>query len=335
MIKRILASLLAVLLLLFSFTSCDVSQFLNDLLTESTSESTTEQQEELQPPAPGSYFEAHFIDVGQADSALVICDGFTMLIDAGNPDDDDIIIDYLEQYNVTHLNYVIATHPHSDHYGAFTSVLSHVTIDTVYSPFNVTDVSGFNRFLNYVHYTKRNQVIVPEIGEQFYLGAARVTVLGPLRTDYEDINNTSIVLRIEYGDLAFLFAGDMEGEAELELIKTGVNLKADVIKVGHHGSYSSSWYQFLRAVQPTYGVISCGRNNEYGHPHESVLSRYRDADVKLYRTDMQGHIVCRSDDGKTLTFTTQMNPDANTNPTAAKEDTSYLPTYLYYEEQND
>ena len=333
--KRILASLLAVLLLLFSFTSCDVSQFLNDLLTESTSESTTEQQEELQPPAPGSYFEAHFIDVGQADSALVICDGFTMLIDAGNPDDDDIIIDYLEQYNVTHLNYVIATHPHSDHYGAFTSVLSHVTIDTVYSPFNVTDVSGFNRFLNYVHYTKRNQVIVPEIGEQFYLGAARVTVLGPLRTDYEDINNTSIVLRIEYGDLAFLFAGDMEGEAELELIKTGVNLKADVIKVGHHGSYSSSWYQFLRAVQPTYGVISCGRNNEYGHPHESVLSRYRDADVKLYRTDMQGHIVCRSDDGKTLTFTTQMNPDANTNPTAAKEDTSYLPTYLYYEEQND
>ena len=335
MIKRILASLLAVILLLFCFTSCDVSQFLNDLLAESTSESTTEQQEELQPPAPGSYFEAHFIDVGQADSALVICDGFTMLIDAGNPDDDDIIIDYLEQYNVTHLNYVIATHPHSDHYGAFTSVLSHVTIDTVYSPFKVTDVSGFNRFLNYVHYTKRNQVIVPEIGEQFYLGAARVTVLGPLRTDYEDINNTSIVLRIEYGDLAFLFTGDMEGEAELELLKTGVNLKADVIKVGHHGSYSSSWYQFLRAVQPTYGVISCGRNNEYGHPHESVLSRYRDADVKLYRTDMQGHIVCRSDDGKTLTFTTQMNPDANTNPTAAKEDTSYLPTYLYYEEQND
>ena len=337
MMKRILASLLAALLLLFSFTSCDASQVINDFLAQIAPEgsTTTESEIELPEVLPGSYFEAHFIDVGQADSALVICDGFTMLIDAGNPDDDDIIIDYLEQYNVTHLNYVIATHPHSDHYGAFTSVLSHVTIDTVYSPFKVTDVSGFNRFLNYVHYTKRNQVIVPEIGEQFYLGAARVTVLGPLRTDYEDINNTSIVLRIEYGDLAFLFTGDMEGEAELELLKTGVNLKADVIKVGHHGSYSSSWYQFLRAVQPTYGVISCGRDNEYGHPHESVLSRYRDADVKLYRTDMQGHIVCRSDDGKTLTFTTHMNPDANTNPTAAKEDTSYLPTYLYYEEQND
>ena len=335
--KRILASLLAILLLLFSFTSCDVSQILSDLLAQTSQEEVTTTESELELPEvlPGSYFEAHFIDVGQADSALVICDGYAMLIDAGNPDDDDIIIEYLERYNVSHLTYVVATHPHSDHYGAFTNVLSKVTIDTVYAPFKVTAVSGFNKFINYVHYTKRNQVIVPEIGEQFYLGSARVTVLGPLRTDYDDINNTSIVLRIEYGELSFLFTGDMEGEAELELLKTGVNLKADVIKVGHHGSYSSSWYQFLKAVQPTYGVISCGRDNEYGHPHESVLSRYRDADVKLYRTDMQGHIVCRSDDGKTLTFTTQMNPDANTNPTAAKENISYAPTYLYYEEQND
>ena len=335
--KRILASLLAILLLLFSFTSCDVSQILSDLLAQTSQEEVTTTESELELPEvlSGSYFEAHFIDVGQADSALVICDGYAMLIDAGNPDDDDIIIEYLEKYNVSHLTYVVATHPHSDHYGAFTNVLSKVTIDTVYAPFKVTDVSGFNKFINYVHYTKRNQVIVPEIGEQFYLGSARVTVLGPLRTDYDDINNTSIVLRIEYGELSFLFTGDMEGEAELELLKTGVNLKADVIKVGHHGSYSSSWYQFLKAVQPTYGVISCGRDNEYGHPHESVLSRYRDADVKLYRTDMQGHIVCRSDDGKTLTFTTQMNPDANTNPTAAKENISYAPTYLYYEEQND
>ena len=333
--KRILAAFLAVLLLLFTFTSCDVSQVFNDLLAQIAPEESTTAESEIELPEilPGSYFEAHFIDVGQADSALVICDGQAMLIDAGNPDDDDVIIEYLEKHNVNHLTYVVATHPHSDHYGAFTSVLHNVTIDTVYSPFKVTDVSGFNKFINYVHYTKRNQVLVPEIGEQFYLGAARVTVLGPLRTDYEDINNTSIVLRIEYGELAFLFTGDMEGEAELELVNSGVNLKADVIKVGHHGSYSSSWYQFLREVQPTYGVISCGRNNEYGHPHETVLSRYRDADVKLYRTDMQGHIVCRSDDGKTLTFTTQFNPDANTNPTAQQGDTSYLPTYLYYGEK--
>lgn len=334
---RILAALLAVLLLLATFSSCQIPEFITNLLNtspdETTAETTPKQEVELPPLVDGSYFEAHFIDVGQADCMLIICDGQAMLIDAGNPDDDDIIIDYLAEHNVKHLSYVVATHPHSDHYGAFTSVLRHVTADTVYSPFATTDVSGFNKFINYVTYTMRNRVIVPEVGHQFTLGSARVTVLGPLRTDYEDINSTSIVLRVEYGELAFLFTGDMEGEAELELVESGANLKADVIKVGHHGSYSSSWYQFLRAVQPTYGVITCGRNNEYGHPHESVLSRYRDADVKLYRTDMQGHIVCKSTDGKTLTFTTQMNPDANTNPTAAQGDISYLPTYLYYEEK--
>lgn len=330
--NRIIAALLSILVLTFTLSSCEVPSFIANLFGQ-------EEQGREELPLPtlidGSYFEAHFIDVGQADSILVVCDGQAMLIDAGNPDDDEIIIEYLAEHDIKHLSYVVATHPHSDHYGAFTSVLYHVTADTVYSPFKSTDITGFNKFINYVTYTMRNQVIVPEVGKQFYLGSARVTVLGPLRTDYENINNTSIVLRVEYGDLAFLFTGDMEGEAELELVESCVNLQADVIKVGHHGSYSSSWYQFLRAVQPTYGVITCGRDNEYGHPHESVLSRYRDADVKLYRTDLQGHIVCRSDDGKTLTFTTQMNPDANTNPTAARSDISYLPTYLYYEERLD
>ena len=112
-------------------------------------------------------------------------------------------------------------------------------------------------------------------------------------------------------------------------------VKADVLKVGHHGSYSSSSYRFLREVAPKYGVIQCGRDNEYGHPHSAPLSRFRDAEVQLYRNDMQGHIVCRSEEGKTLTFTTQMNPDVNTNPTAVQNDISYLPTYLYYEEKFD
>jgi competence protein ComEC len=377
--KRILSALLALLLLLFTFSSCDfINLDIHSTTAETTKtvettpqieteestpeettnittpeattpeettpeettpevttpEETTTSKDELKVPIiDGSYFEAHFIDVGQADCMLVVCDGQAMLIDAGNPDDDDIIIEYLKEHNIKHLSYVIATHPHSDHYGSFTSVLRHVTFDTVYSPFAVTEVSGFNSFINFVTYTMRNKVTVPEVGEEFYLGSAKVTVVGPLRKNYPDINSTSLVLRVEYGNLAFLFTGDMEGDAELELVKSGTNLKADVFKVGHHGSYSSSYYQFLRAVQPTYGVITCGRDNEYGHPHASVLSRLRDADVQLYRTDMQGHIVCRSDDGKTLSFTTQMNPDANTNPTSAINDTSYLPTYLYYDEK--
>ncbi|MBQ4274490.1 MAG: MBL fold metallo-hydrolase, partial [Clostridia bacterium] len=157
-------------------------EFITDLFNASPEETTQKQEVELPPVVDGSYFEAHFIDVGQADCMLIICDGQAMLIDAGNPDDDDIIIDYLAEHNISHLSYVVATHPHSDHYGAFTSVLRHVTVDTVYSPFATTDVSGFNKFINYVTYTMRNRVIVPEVGHQFTLGSARVTVLGPLRT---------------------------------------------------------------------------------------------------------------------------------------------------------
>ncbi len=333
MTKRILAALLATLLLLFGFTSCDTPNFIKEIFGEETE--TTRQQIPLPQVPANSYLEVHFLDVGQADSALIVCDGQTMLIDGGNRGAEDIVNPYLAERNIKHLNYVVATHPHADHYGGLTEILHEVTADTIFSPFKKTDIPAFNRFVNYVHYTMRNQITVPTVGQQFYLGSARVTVLGPLRLDYEDINDTSLVLKIEYGELAFLFTGDMEGAAEIELVNTGVDLSADVIKVGHHGSYSSSWYQFLRAVAPKYGVISCGRDNEYGHPHESVLSRYRDADVKLYRTDLQGHIVCRSEDGKTLTFTTQMNPDAITNPTAVKNDISYLPTYLYYEEKFD
>lgn len=374
--KRILAALLAVLLLLFSFVSCNSaepsqtssscettvstnittptevippSEIPTETTEESTtvetteptvttppSESTTEKEELKQPLViDGSYFEVHFIDVGQADCMLLICEGQAMLIDAGNPEDDKIILDYLAEHNVKHLSYVVATHPHADHYGAFTRVLAQISADVIYAPFNETGVwdSRYDQFLNFVKYSMRNEVRVPEVGKEFYLGSAKITVIGPLRKDYEDVNNTSIVLRVEYGNLAFIFAGDMEGVAELDLVKAGANLEADVLKIGHHGSGSSSYYQFLRAVSPTYGVITCGRDNEYGHPHSGPLSRLRDADVTLYRTDLQGHIVCRSDDGKTLTFETQMNPNAVTNPTSTYKDTSYLPTYLYYEEK--
>lgn len=338
--KRFLAAFLAVLLLLFTFSSCNLSQVTDEPLQqthETTSETTppitTPEPPELPQPDENSYFEAHFIDVGQADSALIICDGKAMLIDGGNAADANLVRTYLEEHNVTHLEYAIGTHPHEDHIGGLTNVFRYIKPDKVYCSAKTYTTNAFIDFAYYVTNNLRQELIIPTPGESFLLGSARVTVVGPVRLDYEDVNNISIVVRIEYGDLAFLFTGDMEGVAELELIKTGVNLKADVLKVGHHGSGSSSYYQFLRAVSPTYGVISCGRDNDYGHPHSGPLSRLRDADVKLYRTDLQGHIVCRSTDGKTLTFTTQMNPDAVTNPTALAGDTSYLPTYLYYDEK--
>lgn len=355
--KRILAALLAVLLLLFAFSSCDVSQLFEGFSSaaqetsdttlqspETTSttqgttspiQGTTNEEVKLPEPSEDSYFEAHFIDVGQADSILVICDGHAMLIDGGNTADATLVRTYLQAHNVTHLDYVIGTHPHEDHIGGLTNVMRYIKPDKVYCSAKSYTTSAFSNFAYYVNSSLKQELVIPTLGETFLLGAAKVTVVGPLRLDYEDVNNISIVLRVEYGELSFLFTGDMEGVAELDLVHAGINLKADVLKVGHHGSGSSSYYQFLNAVRPTYGVISCGRNNDYGHPHSGPLSRLRDADVQLYRTDLQGHIVCRTDDGKTLTFTTQMNPDAVTNPTTAQNDMSYLPTYLYYEEKFD
>ena len=330
--KRILAAFLAVLLLLFTLTSCEAPQFITDFISEIFEEEKIG-SEKPPMPAEDSYLEAHFIDVGQADCTLLICDGEAMLIDAGNVDAEKIILPYLEELGIDRLAATIVTHPHADHYGGMREVFTEIETDTFYSPFRSHPSGSFNTLVNYVYYTLKKEVTVPEQGDFFYLGAAKITFLGPVRTDYEDLNDTSLVFRVDYGQISFLFTGDMESIAEQDLLETNVNLKADVLKVGHHGSYSSSSYRFLREVMPTYGVIQCGRNNEYGHPHREPLSRFRDAEVVLYRNDLQGHIVCRSEAGKTLTFTTQMNPNAVTNPTAAQNDMSYLPTYLYYEEK--
>ena len=156
-------------------------------------------------------------------------------------------------------------------------------------------------------------VTVPEPGSQFDLGSAEVQILGPQK-EYEEPNNTSLVLRVVFGEASFLFTGDAEREAEQDMIDAGVSLSSTVLKVGHHGSDTSTSYVFLRGVMPEYAVISVGEGNSYGHPDDAVLSRLRDAGAAVYRTDMQGTIVAESD-GESVAFATEKNPDAHTNPT--------------------
>lgn len=255
----------------------------------------------------GASLQVHFIDVGQADAALILCDGQAMLIDGGNAEDSNLLYTYLKKQGVTHLDYVIGTHAHEDHIGGIAGALNYATAGKVYSPVTAYDTKAFQNFKKAAQ-NRGCGLTVPEVGETFSLGSAVCEILEVNTT--EDTNNTSIVLQITYGEISFLFTGDAEREVEQVLLDKGTALRSTVLKVGHHGSDSSTSYAFLREVAPQYAVISVGKDNSYGHPTEEVLSRLRDADVKTYRTDLQGDIICTSD-GKTVTFTTNKSADAD------------------------
>lgn len=248
----------------------------------------------------GDGLTVHFIDVGQADCALLKCGSEYVLIDGGNVEDSSLVVSYLQKQGVEELAAVICTHAHEDHVGGLPGVLAVFPTEAVYAP---TRTYSSNCFDDFVYYTDQQglSVTIPEVGDTFTFGGATVEVLGPVK-QYADTNNTSIVLMVTYGENRFLFTGDMETSAETDLIESGANLKADVLKVGHHGSDTSTGYRFLYEAAPTYAVISVGEGNSYGHPHEVPLSRLEDAGCVIYRTDELGTITAFSD-GSEITFT--------------------------------
>jgi competence protein ComEC len=257
----------------------------------------------------GAAFTVHFIDVGQADAALVLCDEKAMLIDGGNAEDSRLIYAYLKESEISHLDYIVCTHAHEDHVGGLAGALNYASVDHALCPVTDYDSKAFHSFVKYL--SKQNvSITVPTAGDNFSLGSATVNVLGPI-SQSDEPNNTSIVLRIVYGDTSFLFAGDAERDEEQDILDAGYELTSTVLKIGHHGSDTSTTYPFLREIMPQYAVISVGADNSYRHPSDNTLSRLRDADVKVYRTDLQGTIICESDD-KNISFTTEKNSDADT-----------------------
>ena len=258
-------------------------------------------------PASGT-LTVTYLDVGQADSILLQSEGESMLIDGGNRNDKDFIIRYLTEQGIQQLDYAVATHPHEDHIGGLSAVVDEFNPKTVWMSDGVTDTATYDRLLTSLE-NSQAEVSVPTPGTTTTLGSCQVTVLGPTES-YQDLNNTSLVLRVTCGDTAFLFTGDQEADAEEDLLHwahgNGYPVTADVLKLGHHGSSTSSSEDFLAAVAPTYCIISCGVDNYYGHPHQETLDKMDAGRYTVYRTDTMGTITAVSD-GSSITFTTDLN----------------------------
>ena len=261
-------------------------------------------------------FAVHYIDVGQGDAALVVCDGKTMLIDGGKPRASSIIYTYLKNLNIDYLDYIVASHADDDHIGGLSAPLAKMKVGNVLAPETEADTRSYESLKN--KSAEQGLTIThPKAGEHLAFGSSDIAFYGPITEDDSDRNNGSIVMKITYGETSFLFTGDAEREEEQQILNAGFDLSATVLKVGHHGSKNSTTYPFLRAIMPKYAVISVGENS-YGHPTEDTLSRLRDAGAKVYRTDMQGDIIAASD-GKTVTITTKKNGDIATNPTEGEK----------------
>lgn len=249
-------------------------------------------------PVSGS-FSVHFIDVGQADAALVQCDGQYMLIDGGNKGDSDLIYSVLKNAAVPKLDIVVGTHAHEDHIGGIPGALSYTTADLTLCPVTEYESEAFKDFARYAK-ERGGGITVPQVGDTYTLGEAKITILAV--NTFEDPNGSSIVLRIDYGETSFLFMADAEENVEDVLVDSGVDLYVNVLKVGHHGSETSTGGRLMSYAHPQYAVISVGEDNPYGHPDEFLFSKMDRYDVSVYRTDKNGDIICTSN-GKSVSFT--------------------------------
>lgn len=251
-------------------------------------------------PKAEKNLEVHFIDVGQGDSILIKQDKNNMLIDAGDNKYEKPVVAYLKNIGVTELNYVIGTHPHADHIGGLDAVINSFDIGKVIMP-KVTHTSKTYEDVLLAVESKNLKITPPVVGDTYKLGDAIFTIIAPNSEKYSDLNNYSIVIKMKYGENILLFTGDAETLSEKEILENGQSIKADILKIGHHGSYTATSIEFLDRVDPDYAVIQVGKDNKYGHPHIEIIERLEDKKIVIYRNDINGNIIAICD-GKNIEF---------------------------------
>jgi beta-lactamase superfamily II metal-dependent hydrolase len=288
--KRLLCSLLAMLFSIFLISCGKTEQASNINSTDIVVKTETSKVSEE--------IKIHYIDVGQGDSELIQIGDKNILIDAGTSDKK--ALNYLKSIGITKIDYAIATHPHEDHIGSMDDVVKALDIGTFYAPKATNTTKTFENLANALK-NKNLKFTVPKSGDTLTIGDATLTFLAPNSEKYEDLNNYSIVVKLKYGNNSFIFMGDAEDVSEGEILQKQLDVQADVIKIGHHGSHSSSTQAFLDKVNPKYAIISCEKGNDYGHPHKETLTKLNAKNISVFRTDLNGTIIATSN-GKDITF---------------------------------
>lgn len=302
--KKLFAFILA-FVLIFTFTSCgvpntDISEAPSVAAETSSAAVSAVSSKAVSNTSSAASSEnklltVYFIDVGQGDGILIKTpDGKTILVDSGPAEAQEKFISFLKSKSVQEIEYAFFTHPHADHIGNAERVLKEFKVKNVYMPDATTTTKTFTNMLNELEKQKDIKVTQAKAGQKISIGEVKIDILSPSKSKYSDLNEYSIVFKLTYKEKSILFTGDAYIANEKEMIAAGYDLKADILKVGHHGSDSSTSDEFLNVVKPEYAVISCGKDNIYDHPHKSTRDRILNADIRLFRTDYDGTITLYS-----------------------------------------
>lgn len=257
-------------------------------------------KETLSKDSSNNNLEIYYFDVGQADSILIKEKNTNILIDAGNNEDGENLVNYLKNdLNIDKLNMIIGTHPHEDHIGGLDNIIDSFDINTILMPNATSTSKTFESVLNSIE-NKNYKITIPKIGEEFNYDNIKLKVIYT-GTNEKDLNNSSIVLKLTYFNNKFLFTGDATSKVEKKLLNK--DIESDVLKIGHHGSEYSTTNDFLDKVNPKYAIIEVGKNNTYKHPKQTTLDKLNAKNIKIYRTDLDGTIKLTSD-GNNITFET-------------------------------